>query len=275
MEASDTTSPRAPEARAESRRAPRRRPEPVLALTGLAAELGGRPVLRGIDLSVRPGEVVALLGANGSGKSTAVRAAVGRVPASAGEVTLFDTPVRRFRAWRRVGYVPQRSTAAAGVPATVREVVTAGRLAHRGLRPLRRADRAAVDRALDLVGLADRAREPVGTLSGGQQQRVLIARALTTDPELLIMDEPLAGVDLASQRVLADALRAQAGDGTAVLLVLHELGPLAPLIDRAVVLAHGRVERTVADPSGLGHHPCHPADEAEPSAEPTLHTGML
>lgn len=248
---------------------------PVISLRGVTAELGGRPVLRGIDLTVNEGEVVALLGANGSGKSTAVRAAVGQVPLTGGELRLFGTPVHRFRDWQRLGYVPQRSTAASGVPSSVREVVTAGRLAHRGLRSLRRTDRAAVDRALDRVGLLGRARDAVGALSGGQHQRVLIARALATEPQLLIMDEPLAGVDLASQRVLAETLRTQSAAGVSVLLVLHELGPLEPLISRAVVLAHGRVERTVDEPTQLGEHPCHPADAAEPSAQPQLHTGIL
>ncbi|AKG42843.1 ABC transporter related protein [Streptomyces xiamenensis] len=228
-----------------------------LTLRDVHAELGGRNVLRGVDLTVGRGEVVALLGANGSGKSTAVRAAVGQVPVSGGELTLFGTPVRRFRDWRRVGYVPQRSTAAGGVPATVREVVSAGRLARRRLRPLGRADRAAVERALELVGLADRARDPVESLSGGQHQRVLIARALAGEPELLIMDEPLAGVDLASQRILADTLRSQLAQGVSTLVVLHELGPLEPLITRSVSLSAGLVEATNA---------CHPHE---------LETGIL
>ncbi|MBB0244718.1 ATP-binding cassette domain-containing protein [Streptomyces alkaliphilus] len=250
--------------------------ETVISLEGVTAELGGHPVLRGIDLAVRAGEVIALLGANGSGKSTTVRAAVGRVPITAGRLEVFGTPLSRFRDWRRIGYVPQRSTAAGGVPATVREVVAAGRLAHRGLRPLRRVDHEAVHRALETVGLADRAREPVATLSGGQHQRVLIARALTNDPDLLIMDEPLAGVDLASQDVLADTVRTLVGRGTAVLLVLHELGPMEPLIDRAVILSGGRVERVVQRGDQLPDtHACHPEDAAEPSAEPRLHTGIM
>ncbi|MFX4295153.1 metal ABC transporter ATP-binding protein [Streptomyces bohaiensis] len=250
--------------------------EPVISLSGVTAELGGRPVLRGVDLTVGPGEVVALLGPNGSGKSTSVRAAVSQIPLTGGELRLFGTPVRRFRAWQRLGYVPQRSTAAGGVPATVREVVAAGRLARRGLRPLGRADRAAVRDALDQVGLADRAGDPVDSLSGGQHQRVLIARALTTAPELLIMDEPLAGVDLASQRILADTLREQVERGVAVLVVLHELGPLEPLIDRAVVLSGGRVERVVEHSSELpADHACHPHDELDPSVVPPLQTGIL
>ncbi|UCM87805.1 metal ABC transporter ATP-binding protein [Streptomyces marincola] len=251
--------------------------ETVISLAKVTAELGGRPVLRGIDLTVRTGEAVALLGANGSGKSTAVRAAVGQVPVTGGEAALFGSPVRRFRDWARVGYVPQRSTAAGGVPATIREVVTAGRLGRRRLRPLGRADRAAVDRAIGLVGLADRASDSVDALSGGQHQRVLIARALAGEPDVLIMDEPLAGVDLDSQQVLARTLRAQLERGVTVLLVLHELGPLQPLIDRAVVLADGRVQRTVEHPGRLPETQtaCHPPTDPEPSARPTLQTGIL
>lgn len=252
--------------------------EPVLALRGVTAALGARPVLCGIDLSIGVGEVVALLGANGSGKSTTVRAAVGQVPLTGGELEMFGRPLRRFRQWRRVGYVPQRSTAAAGVPATVREVVSAGRLARRGLRPLGRADRAAVLRALELVGLADRASDSVDELSGGQHQRVLIARALAGEPELLIMDEPLAGVDLDSQRVLADALQEEVAKGTSVLVVLHELGPLAPVIDRTVVLRSGRVER-VEHPERLHDLACHPLEATGrvPSAPeaPKIETGLL
>src|SRR3954452_6690402 len=101
--------------------------EPVIALRAVTAELGSRPVLRGIDLTVHRGEVVALLGANGSGKSTAVRSVIGQVPLTGGAVELFGTPLRRFRDWARVGYVPQRTTAAGGVPATIREVVSSGR----------------------------------------------------------------------------------------------------------------------------------------------------
>ncbi len=214
-----------------------------------SVSLGGRLVLDEVDLQVGRGEVVSLLGANGSGKSTLVRAVVGLVPLQDGSVELFGRPLRRFRDWRRVGYVPQRITAASGVPATVREVVSAGRLPGRRLiTRFGAADRRAVDDALDVVGMRGAGGSGVARLSGGQQQRVLIARALAGGPDLLILDEPTAGVDAASQAALADALGRMVARGTSILLVLHELGPLGPLIDRAVVLREGRVSYVGATP---------------------------
>lgn len=252
--------------------------EPVISLREVRAELGSRPVLRGIDLTVGRGEVVALLGANGSGKSTAVRSIIGQVPVSSGEIKLFGTPRARFRDWARVGYVPQRTTAAGGVPATVGEVVSSGRLSRTRFGVFRKADHAAVRRALDLVGMTDRVKDSVGALSGGQHQRVLIARALASEPELLIMDEPMAGVDLASQEVLAQTLREQVGAGSTVLLVLHELGPLEPLIDRAVVLRDGCVTHDGPPPKAVGQHALPGHDHVHPhaahDAEP-IRTGLL
>ncbi|MFJ9035903.1 metal ABC transporter ATP-binding protein [Streptomyces sp. NPDC102406] len=252
--------------------------QPVIALRRVSAELGSRPVLRGIDLTVGRGEVVALLGANGSGKSTAVRSIIGQVPLTGGEIELFGAPRRRFRQWARVGYVPQRTTAAGGVPATVAEVVSSGRLSRARFGVLRAADRDAVRRALELVGLADRAKDSVNALSGGQHQRVLIARALAAEPELLIMDEPMAGVDLASQEILAATLREQVAQGASVLLVLHELGPLEPLIDRAVVLRDGCVLHDGPPPKAVGQHALPGHDHVHPhaaaDAEP-LRTGLL
>jgi zinc transport system ATP-binding protein len=251
----------------------------VISLRGVTAELGSRPVLRGIDLTVKRGEVVALLGANGSGKSTAVRTIIGQVPVTGGEIELFGTPRRRFRDWSRVGYVPQRTTAAGGVPATITEVVSSGRLSRTRFGVLRKADREAVQRAIALVGLADRAKDSVDALSGGQHQRVLIARALAAGPELLIMDEPMAGVDLASQEILAETLREQVVvQGASVLLVLHELGPLEPLINRAVVLRDGCVLHDGPPPHAVGQHALPGHDHVHPhaahDAEP-IRTGLL
>jgi zinc transport system ATP-binding protein len=241
---------------------------PAVRVTDGGVVLGGRPVLRGIDLAVGAGEVVAVLGANGSGKSTLVRSMLGLTPLRRGAVRLFDTPLGEFRDWRRVGFVPQRVTATSGVPASVQEVVGSGRLAHRSaFRPMRRADREAVRAAIDAVGLSDRARDGVATLSGGQQQRVLIARALAGDPELLVLDEPTAGVDVAHQDEFAGIVERLVAKGTTIVLVAHELGPLEPLIGRTLVMRDGRVAYDGAPlesfqdvPHGHVHHPhAHPA----------------
>lgn len=214
----------------------------VVEARGVTVAIGGRPVLRGNDLVVHEGEFVALLGANGSGKSTLVRAMTGLRPLTAGSIALFGTPLADFDQHHRIGFVPQRATAAGGVPASVREVVASGRLTRRKmLRPMGRADRRAISDALEVVGLGDRAGDGISTLSGGQQQRVLIARALAGEPELFFLDEPTAGVDLPNQQALAAALRTLSERGATVVLVAHELGPMAPLIDRAVVLRDGRV----------------------------------
>lgn len=217
-------------------------PTAVVQLRDGAVTIGGRPILRHIDLTVRAGEFVALMGANGSGKSTLVRALTGLLPLATGDLRLFGTPYGDFGDWQRIGFVPQRGGAASGVPASVWEVVASGRLTRRRLlRPLGRADRAAIADALEVVGLADRARDRASSLSGGQQQRVLIARALAGEPELFFLDEPTAGVDLPNQRALADALQTLSDRGATVVLVAHELGPMAPMIDRAVVMRDGLV----------------------------------
>jgi zinc transport system ATP-binding protein len=224
-------------------------------------------------MEVRAGEVVAVLGTNGSGKSTLIRTIVGLLPPARGEVRLFGTPVPRFRQWYRVGYVPQRITAAGGVPATVQEVVASGRLARRRLfRPLTTADRAAIAHGLETVGLADRRRDAVAELSGGQQQRVLIARALAGEPELLILDEATAGVDVASQAVFAETVRTLVGRGTTVVLVSHDLGPMDALIDRCVVLRNGRVAYDGSPHAAQSHahvHPHAPGDGEGPGWLPT------
>ncbi len=246
---------------------------PVVRLQSASVAYDGRTVLHDVDVRVDAGEVVAVLGANGSGKSTLVKAVVGLLPLASGTLELFGTPRERFSDWTRLGYVPQRAGAATGVPATVREVVATGRLAMSRFRRPRAADRQAVERALEVVGLASRADDSVGTLSGGQQQRVLIARALTCEPDLLVLDEPTAGVDLASQTALAETLTGLVGTGTTVVLVAHELGPMHPLVTRALTMAEGRVLHDGAppEPDHLHLHDpehVHPVHELPGTASP-------
>jgi zinc transport system ATP-binding protein len=240
---------------------------PIVQVADVFVAQSRRPVLHGVTLDVRAGEVIAILGPNGSGKSTLVKSILGLLPLTTGDVRLFGTPLPRFEEWNRVGYVPQRATAASGVPATVREVVASGRLSQRRLlRPLGRADRAAIQDALDVVGMADRATDGVAELSGGQQQRVLIARALASNPDLFVLDEPTAGVDLPSQEALVETLRPLVGRGATIVLVAHELGVMHSMIDRAVVIRDGRKvydgePPTAEQPASFhGHaHPDRPA----------------
>jgi zinc transport system ATP-binding protein len=249
----------------------------VFELRDACVALGGREILHDVSVTVDNGEFVAVLGANGSGKTTLVRALVGLVPLTAGTLDIFGTPIARFREWPRLGYVPQRLAVGGGVPATVREVVASGRVgrAHR-LRPLRRADHAAIDHALEDVGLSHRAGDPVSTLSGGQQQRVLIARALAGEPDVLVLDEPTAGVDADSQDTLAGALGHLSRLGGSVVLVAHELGPLAELIGRAVVMSGGRIVSDGPPPEPHGHHAqaghvhTHPHETTDPTRPSVL-----
>lgn len=247
----------------------------------LTVVLGAAPVLRGVDLTVADGEAVALMGGNGSGKSTLIKALLGVVPIASGRAELFGADVtgpRRAVPWSRIGYVPQRVGVGAGVPATALEVVASGLTGHRRLRPGAGSRRVCLD-ALEQVGLADRARESVAIFSGGQQQRVLIARALVRRPRLLLLDEPLSGVDQVSKEAVARILAQLQADGTTLLVVLHELGELAPLLDRAVVLRHGRIVHDGSPPlPAPGHdapdhehlHPHGDAHSTVPTA-PDLH----
>lgn len=212
----------------------------VLSGADLSVTLGGLPVLRGIDVEVDAGRCVALMGPNGSGKSTLVKALLGLLPLSRGRAELFGMPVGDFRQWHRVGYVPQRSTLTMQ-SASVAEVVGSGLLARRRpFLPLP-GTRARVGEALGRVGLAERADAAMTTLSGGQQQRVLIGRALVGAPDLLVLDEPLAGVDRENQERIGQVVADFLGAGGTVAVVLHEAGPFGPLLDRAVVLQDGRV----------------------------------
>lgn len=224
----------------------------LIQATHLYVARGSNPVLRDVSISVARGETVAILGGNGSGKSTLLNALVGLLPHQQGTIELFGIPQERFTDWRRIGYVPQH--ASIQVPtATVREIVASGRLPHR--RPfqlLNKHDRQAIDHALEVVNLRERAHWPFASLSGGQKQRALIARALCTEPDLFVMDEPMAGVDLHSQADLAILLGELVhGADKGLLVVLHETGTMA--LDRRITLCDGRVT-SIAHPHDHAHH---------------------
>ena len=212
----------------------------VLAAHDVSFAYGSEVVLDHVGLAVRAGEFAALAGPNGAGKSTLLRILLGLLAPQTGSVEVFGVSPSELRDRWRVGYVPQRPRIAPDLPATVEEVVATGRLAKQGWwRRRSRADRAAVDHALESVALTGHRRKRLHELSGGQQQRALIARALAADPELLVLDEPIAGVDVESQQLFRDSLVHLVKEhSAAVLLVSHELGAVADDLDHVIVLKH-------------------------------------
>jgi zinc transport system ATP-binding protein len=234
----------------------------------LAAELrgvsfgygGGPPVLRNVDLAVRPGELVAIAGPNGGGKTTLVRLVLGLERPDSGQALLFEEPAHRFSRRATLGYLAQRAQLQLDAPATVEEVVSAGRLAGGGLLgPLRRRDRAIVDEAIERVGLAPVRRRPLARLSGGQQQRAFIAKALAGEPSLLVLDEPTTGVDVESQEALGTLLdRLHSELSVTVLYVSHEFGAIERYVER-LVLVRGEIvfDGPPAELPAVWHDPSH------------------
>lgn len=230
--------------------------EKVIHAAGVDVFLGDHQILHGVDLDVNAGEVVALLGGNGSGKTTLIRTLLGLIPYSSGSIELFGKDLGHFHDWSKVGYVPQRGSLQ--VPsATVSEVVMLGRLSrHPWFGIPNKKDRLAVSDALERVGLGGYENRAIARLSGGQQQRALIARALAGHRKLLVLDEPLAALDVRTQTELALLLASLNEQGLSILTVLHELGAMEPLLQRSVVLQLGRVIYDGNLVSGPGSEHC-------------------
>jgi len=210
--------------------------EPALCLAGVSVAYGARHAVQDVSFTVDPGEVVALVGPNGAGKSTLLRAALGLQPHT-GDVVVHGRHRRDRPAGARCAYVPQRQDLDLGFPITVEQVVLQGRRALRGaFRRTARADRQAARRALARVGLEGAGGRRLGELSGGQAQRAFIARALAQDADVLMMDEPLAGVDGAMTEELCDLLDAVAAGGAAVLLTTHDLALVRRRLTRCLAL---------------------------------------
>lgn len=218
---------------------------PVVEARELAVAYGARTVWAGATFSVLPGEFVAVLGPNGAGKSTLARLLLGLVPPAAGHLTVLGRPPRRGNP--AIGYVPQRRPIDPELRLMGTELVKLGLVGHKwgtGL-PSRRsqADLAArVDVAVAATGASDFAHHGVGTLSGGELQRLLLAQAIIAEPRILLLDEPLASLDLRNQaavaRLVAELARAL---HLAVLLIAHDVNPLLPVLDKVIYVAGGRV----------------------------------
>ena len=221
---------------------------PALEVRRLTVSYGARPVLWDVDATFPAGALSAIVGPNGAGKSTLLRAALGLVPADAGQALVEGRPARA--ALDRVAYVPQREAVDWDFPITVREVVEMGRYPAVGwFRRVGRGHRAIVEESLERVGMEAYANRQIGQLSGGQRQRVFFARALAQQAPVLIMDEPFAGIDARTQAALISLLRELRGEGRSVVVVHHDLATVRGAFDWALLLN----VRTVA---------CGPVDEA-------------
>jgi zinc/manganese transport system ATP-binding protein len=220
---------------------------PALELSGAGVRLGARQVLADVDLTVDSGEFLAVLGPNGAGKSTLMRAILGLVPLAQGTATVLGQSPAQARS--RIGYLPQRHGFDRSLRIRGVDVVQLGLDGTRWGLPLpvtrsararRRAERGRVEEVIGLVGATGYARRPIGELSGGEQQRLLIAQALVRRPEMLILDEPLDGLDIPNQVAVAALLKQiSTAEGVAVLLVAHDVNPLLGHVDRVLYLAAG------------------------------------
>jgi zinc/manganese transport system ATP-binding protein len=219
----------------------------VLTVDGVSVALGGRQILDRVTFSVAAGEFTGLIGSNGAGKTTLLRVILGLQTPGAGQVRIGG----RVRGWRSqsIGYVPQKVLLDPDMPMRARDLVALGLDGHRFGMPVPTAKRKAlVDEMLSAVDAQRFADARVGTLSGGEQQRVLIAHALISRPQLLLLDEPLANLDLRSgQEIIALLHRIAVEHRIAVLLSAHEMNTLLPVMDRVVYLADGRAAAGTTD----------------------------
>jgi zinc/manganese transport system ATP-binding protein len=213
---------------------------PVLEFENGALGFGGRSLWNGLDLAVRPGEFLAVLGPNGSGKTSLLKTILGQQRLDSGTVRLAGREIRRGD--RSVGYIPQQKLVPPGTPLRGRDLVTLGVNGHRFGPPIpRRSDRERVDELLDDVGATAYANQPVGTLSGGEQQRLRVGQALAGDPVLLLCDEPLLSLDLHHQRAVSELIdRRRRTHDTAVVFVTHDVNPVLDVVDRILYLAGGQ-----------------------------------
>ncbi len=213
--------------------------EVVLRLEGASLAFGQRVLWQGLDLEVEAGEFVAVLGANGSGKSSLLKVILGQIPLRTGSARFLGQPIRGGN--RRIGYVPQQRLADESVPLRGKDLISLGVDGHRwGLLPSR-TRRATVDALIASVHGEATAGAPLGRLSGGEQQRLRVAQALAGDPRLLLCDEPLLSLDLAHQRIISELVdESRRERELGVLFVTHDINPVLDMVDRVLYLANGR-----------------------------------
>ncbi|DAB29376.1 MAG TPA: zinc ABC transporter ATP-binding protein [Sulfurimonas sp. UBA12504] len=208
---------------------------PIFDVKNLSFSVRGQKILLHISLEIFSGEYVAIIGPNGGGKTTLIRMLLGLESPSEGNIKLFGKKLSNFKSWHKIGYVPQRASLVdANFPATVSDIVNMGRTAQRSLFSfLSKEDKVAVNDAMTKMDILDLKNKMVGTLSGGQRQRVMIARALASKPEILILDEPNTGVDIVSQRNFYALLaKLNKEEKITIVFITHDIGVIADDIGR-------------------------------------------
>ena len=215
-------------------------PKPIIKFSNATFEFQHSTALDGITLEIMEGEFLGIIGPNASGKTTLLRAVLGLIQPTSGQVQIFDCACEKLRCHHRarIGYLPQKKLIDPDFPVTVYETVLMGRYSSIGLfrRPSRQDDQIARD-ALSEVGLADHAKKPLGHLSGGQQQRVFIARALAQRPQVLLLDEPTTGIDIPTQETILELIRKlHTTRQLTILLVTHDINMLLPFVSRLALL---------------------------------------
>lgn len=212
---------------------------PVVSLQQGALRLGNRDIWKKLNIDIQPGEFIAVLGPNGSGKSSLIKAILGLHELNSGSISVLGESPRVART--RIGYIPQQKAFDRDIPLTGRDLVALTMTGNRWPpSPTTAADNKRINAVISQVGATRYAHKPLGQLSGGEQQRLRIAQAVVTNPPLLLCDEPLLSLDLASQQTVARLINDQRRKGTAVVFVTHEINPILPMVDRIIYLVGGK-----------------------------------
>lgn len=216
------------------------RTAPVLRMSAATLSFGERTLWHNLNLEIQPGEFVAVLGGNGTGKTSLLKIILGQQRLTAGTIELFGRPVARGS--KGIGYIPQQKLLEQGTPLRARDLVALGVDGQRwGLPVPSRAVRHRVDEVLEAVGATEYADVPVAMLSGGEQQRIRVGQSIAAHPRLLLCDEPLLSLDLHHQRTVSELINEQrTATGAAVVFVTHDVNPVLPFVDRVLYLAGGR-----------------------------------
>ena len=214
----------------------------ILEVKNISFGYGRETILEDVSLELNRGDYLGLIGPNGSAKSTLIKLVLGILKPHRGSIKLFGEDIRKFKQWERVGYVSQKATSFnKKFPATVEEILEVS---------LRSKDRTAVDHALDIVGMDGFKKRLIGHLSGGQQQRVFIAKALISQPELLLLDEPTVGIDLSSQELFYGILEdLNKRYGMTIVLVSHDIGAVTKRVNRIACMGNKRLYSDCMGPS--------------------------